>query len=341
MNEADLDDVIAEDIGERLPPGRLVTFGEGCIVLHASDRGRFESAPNADITVGGAELNTGAAYACLDLETEWVSVVANSPFGLRIMRTARSANVGIANVQMSDGRTGLKFVESGSEPRNKRVVVDAGNSVFAQHRGGGYAWDQILDGAGAFYFSDAALGVSAAVRQDVIDAMTTANNRGLIVACSLNYRPDVWSEAEARRAYSGVVRHTDVLFTDRSTLETFFGIDGSYDASMRLAIEKLGVAAIAMTRERTRANGRITLEGMAMGKNGLMTSSAEHTVEVVDSAGAKDAFAAGFLAGYLDDPGAISRAVSLGAAMSALVQTMPGEMLIAARDEIEELASAS
>ena len=52
-------------------------------------------------------------------------------------------------------------------------------------------------------------------------------------------------------------------------------------------------------------------------------------VEVIDRLGGGDAFAAGFLAGYLENPAGLSRAVNLGAAASALKHTMPGDFLTA------------
>lgn len=335
----DIDDIISEATGAQRQSGRLVTFGESYILLSSDGRDRLERANTARIAVGGPELNVAAAYACLNLETSWVSTVADSAFGRRKLRAARAANVDTSFVTTGEGRSGLKFVDAGVEPRERATIIDTANSAFSRHRSGMYDWDAILDGADALYISGSTLGVSAAVRQDAIDAMTIANAHGLFVAFELNFNPANWTEAEARRTFSGVVRHTDVLFTSRACLETFFGIEGSYDATLRMAIEKLGVAAVAMRRERSRGNGRIALEGMAMGKNGSMSISHSHTVEVVDSGGAMDAFAAGFMAAYLYDPSAITRATELGAAMSALVQTTHGEMLIASREEIEAVAA--
>ena len=340
MNEPEINEIIAEAVGGSSGPGRLVAFGEAYIVLESGSRDRFEHANSASISVGGPELNTAAAYACLDYQADWVSTVADSPFGRRSLRAAREANVGTHYVQLAEGRTGIKFVERGVDPRNSTVVLDTERSAFAGKPSGRYDWESILAGASAFSFSGSALAVSPAARQDAIAAMTTASDMGLIVAFDLGDPPDHWSEAEARNTISGIVRHTDVLFATRQNLELYFGIEGAYDVVMRSAIEKLGVAAVAMVRERSRGNGRITLEGLAMGKNGSMAMSTSHIVDVVDAGGSSDAFAAGFLAGYLTDPAAITRAISLGAAMGALVQTMPGELLIATRDEIEVLANA-
>ncbi|MCO5214850.1 MAG: sugar kinase [Thermomicrobiales bacterium] len=341
MHEQSVDDIIAEAIEGDYGSGRLVTFGESYVVLESGGRDRLEYANIAHISVGGPELNTAAAYASLDYEAEWVSTIADSAFGRRVLRATRAANVGTTNLVIAQGRTGLKFVDPGVEPRQQQVEVDTAYSVFARRSSGRYDWGSILEGAAALYVSGETLGVSPSVRQDGVDAMTLANRRGVIVAFGLDYRPDNWSEADARRVFSGIVRHTDVLFTNRESLARFFGIEGAYDVVMRAAIERLGVAAIAMMRQRSRGNGRVSIEGMAMGKNGVMVISPSHTVEVVDAGGAMDAFVAGFLAGYLENPAAISRAVSLGTAMAALAQTTHGEMLIATREEILDLAGDS
>lgn len=334
-----VDDIIAEAIGGDGDAGELVTFGEAYLLLEADGSDRIERANKARISIGGPELNVAAAYACLDLQSSWVSTVSDSAFGRRVLRSARSANVDTRFVTVQPGRTGLKFVEPAVEPRQKSILLDTADSAFARNRSGQYDWDAILDGATALYISGDTLGVSPSVRQDAIDAMTVANAHGLIVAFELDYKPGSWTEADARRTFSGVVRHTDVLFANRDCLETFFGIDGSYDAVLRTTIEKLGVAAVGMLRHRPRGNGRITLEGLGMGRSGILSISPSHAVDVVDSGGATDAFVAGFLATYIRDPNAIAAATATGAAMSALVQSMHGELLIATRDEIESIAA--
>ncbi len=333
----EVEEIIADAIGGGRQPGRLVTFGEAYVVLGSDGRDRLERANTASIAVGGPELNCAAAYACLGLESTWVSTVSDSPFGRRKLRAARAANIDTRFVAIGEGRTGLKFVDAGVEPRERSTIIDTAHSAFSRRRSGMYDWDAIFDGASALYVSGSTLGVSASVRQDAIDAMSIANHHGLIVAFEMDYLPGRWTQAEARRTVSGVVRHTDVLFSTRAALETFFGIEGSYDTTLRMAIERLGVAAVAMRRERNRGYGRIALEGLAMGKNGVMSISRGHTVELVNQGGAEHAFAAGFLAGYLRDPGAIGYSTELAATMSALVQTTNGEMLIASRSEIEAL----
>lgn len=104
---------------------------------------------------------------------------------------------------------------------------------------------------------------------------------------------------------------------------------------MQGAIRKLGVAAVTVTRKKVKGSRRLKLSGMAMGKNGVLASSETRTIEVLDRLGGGDAYAAGFLAAYIEDPGALTRAVSLGVAASALKHTMRGDFLCATREEVE------
>ncbi|HEU5434629.1 MAG TPA: PfkB family carbohydrate kinase, partial [Thermomicrobiales bacterium] len=74
---------------------------------------------------------------------------------------------------------------------------------------------------------------------------------------------------------------------------------------------------------------------VAMGPDGVLIEGPWRDVEVVDRLGGGDAFAGGFLAGYVTDPDDLARALALGAAAQALKHTMPGDFLCATKAEIE------
>jgi 2-dehydro-3-deoxygluconokinase len=337
----DVDAAIAEAIGSsRMSPKRVVTFGEASLRLATSDNERLERATTLSLSVSGPELNMAVATASLGVEVSWVSVLPGSPLGRRILRDAKANGVDVQHVPMlesGDGRAGLQFVEPGPEPRPTSVHYDVAGSPVSRLRAGTFDWASILDGASAFYVSGNTLGISAGARSEAMEAVRTARQLGVLVAFDLAYRPDSWSEGQARQAFVRIIHDVDVLFASRGSLRTFFGFEGSYESVLHQAIEKLGVAAVTVNRRRFKGSRRLTLESMAMGKSELLASSDRRDIEVVDSFGASDAYAAGFLDGYLENPLGLSRAVSLGAAAAALKCTMPGEFLCASRDEIEAL----
>jgi len=126
-----------------------------------------------------------------------------------------------------------------------------------------------------------------------------------------------------------------VLFAGRGHLRTFFGLDGDHEAVLRLARERLGVAVAVLSRKKAKGSRAIRVSGLALGPAGEVAVSPWRDVEIVDRLGGGDAFAGGFLAGYVADPADLGRALALGGASQALKHTMPGDFLCSTLAEIE------
>lgn len=318
--------------------GKVVTFGEAMIRLTPPAYQRLDLATSLDVTVGGAELNTAVGLACLGVASSWVTALPETAPGRMIARAARAAGVGTADIHWvgeDEGRAGIYFLEEGTDPRPSSVSYDRKGTAMSRVRPGTFDWHRIFTGASAFHVSGITLAVSDGARAEAMEAVRAANAASVPVAFDLNYRSKLWSEASARDAFRAIVPEVDILFASRGGLRTFFGIEGSYEDVMRTAIDRLGVAAIALTRKRTKGSRRLKAQSMALGKSGLLATTDWRDIEVVDRLGGGDAFAAGFLAGYLENPEALTRAVALGSAANAIKHTMPGDFLTATRAEIE------
>lgn len=326
--------------GERAGHRPVVAFGEGVVHLIPPHHERFERATSLSVSVGGPELNTAAGLVALGIPACWVSALPASPSGRLVTRATAASGVDVSHVAWIRGgkaRTGLAFVEDAPDPRPSQIHYDVGGTAMSAVRPGTFDWRTILGDASVLHVSGATLGLSAGVCAEALEAVRIANQQGVLVSFDLAYRPDLWSEADARQAFVKIIHEVDVLFATRGGLRTFYGIEGSYESVLRQAVEKLGVAAATVSRRRAKGSQRISLESMAIGKGGTLAVSATHEIEVVDRHGVSDAFAAGFLAGYLENPLGLTRAVSLGAAASSLAYTTPGPFLCATRDEVETL----
>ncbi|HWV23049.1 MAG TPA: sugar kinase [Thermomicrobiales bacterium] len=317
---------------------RVVTFGEAMLRLTPPGYERLERATSLEVTAGGAELNTAVALRCLGFDATWVSVLPDTGAGRLIDRLARSHGVDTSTIRWvseDEGRTGLYFLEEGLDPRPSAVTYDRKDSAIARMAVGAFDWPALLAETAVFHVSGITLALSPAVRAETMEAVRVANQLGVTVSFDLNYRSKLWSEAEAREAFVEIIPRVDVLFASREALRTFYGIEGPSEEVLRNAIRKLGVAAVTITRKRAKGSRRLKLVAMAMGKNGVLSSSEPRDIEVLDRLGGGDAYAAGFLAAYIENPGALTRAVSLGVAASALKHTMRGDFLCATRAEIE------
>ena len=324
--------------------GRVAGFGEAMVRLTPPGHERLERTLSLDLTIGGAELNTLVTVACLGVPAAWVSRLPEVPLGRMIARGARAAGVDVAGVQWvpeADGRTGLYFLEEGTDPRPSAVHYDRANSAFARMAAGSFDWPALLDGAAALHVSGITPALGEGCRAETFAAVRAANAAGVPVAFDLNYRSKLWSESEARACFVELVPLVDVLFASRKLLQTFFGIEGDHETVLRAARERLGVAVVTLSRKRGRVSRSLKLSTVAMGPPGEVVAGPWRDVEVVDRLGGGDAFAGGFLAAYTADPDDLPRAVALGAAAQALKHTVPGDFLAATRDEIEAATEAA
>lgn len=324
--------------GNELSARRIVTFGEAMIRLTPPGNERIERTRSFNLSPGGAELNTAVTLACLGYDAQWVGVLPDTGPGRFILRQAREHGVDTSHVVMAPeatGRTGLYFLEEGTDPRPSAVTYDRAGSAMSHMQPGTFDWDAIMAGAAAFHISGITPAVSETCRAESMVAIRAANAANVPVFFDLNYRSKLWTEDEARACFVEIAPLVDVMFASRGGLQTFFGIEGDHETVLRTAIERLGLAGIVLTRKRAKASRRLKLRALALGRSGEIVETDWKSIEVVDRLGGGDAFAGGFIAGYLEDPGHLTRAAHLGLAASALKHTVPGDFLAASRAEIE------
>ena len=324
--------------------GWVVTFGEAMVRLTPPGNERLERAISLDLTVGGAELNSAATLACLDVPATWVSRLPDVPFGRAIAKGARAAGVDLSHLQWapeSAGRAGVYFLEEASDPRPSAVYYDRAGSAFANLAPGSFDWPRILSRARALHISGITPALGPGPRAEALAAIRAANAAGVPVAFDLNYRSKLWSESDARACFVEIVSLVDILFASRGTMRTFFGIDGDHVEILEAAHTRLGLAVTILSRKRGKVSRSVRLGSVAMGPDEKVVEGPWREVEVVDRLGGGDAFAGGFLAGYVADHDDLPRALALGAAAQALKHTMPGDFLCATKDEIEAAIESS
>ena len=326
---------MAEEATKRL---RVVSFGEGMIRLTPPHHERLERTISLDLSPGGAELNSAVTLACLGIEAEWVSRLPDNGAGRYLARQSRAHGVDLSHVRWvneDEGRMGLYFLEEATDPRPSSVLYDRQHSAFARLKPGEFDWPTILKGASAFHVSGITPAVSEAARAETMTAVQAANHAGVPVFFDLNYRSKLWTEMEAKHCFMEIVPQVDVLFASRGGLKTFFDIEGDEESILALARQKLGIRVCAITRKRGKKSRSLKLAALALGPSGQLYRTDWTSIEVVDRLGGGDAFAGGFIAGYIADPDDLQRAIDLGLAASALKHTMPGDFLAATKAEIE------
>jgi 2-dehydro-3-deoxygluconokinase len=309
-------------------PLDVVGLGEVMLRLASRAPTRLEQARELDLSFGGAEANVVGALARLGFRTAWISALPQNVWGERLARelTGHGVDVG-AVVWRPEGRIGTYFLEYGVAPRPSRVIYDRKDSAFATLTEDEVDWG-LVRRSRVFHVTGITPALGARARRLVERGLEEAAAAGARCSLDVNYRAALWSPAEAAKCLEAMLPRLGLLFVGIEDARRVFGLDG----------DPLGVA------ERLRERAPQAIVALTLGDQGsLVLTDRPHrptrlyTLDVVaDRVGAGDAFAAGFLSGFLAD-GDVQRAQDRGTALAALKCTMWGDIAVVRRGEVEEL----
>lgn len=287
---------------------------------------RFEFASQLDFKVGGSESNVAVALTRLGLQSGWISKLTTNFLGRKIEAELRRWNVNLdALIWTPNHRVGTYYAEFGSDPRPTNILYDRQNSAFAHIQLSEINWDYLLS-CKLFHTS----GISVALSEDsakVVQAcLKFIKKEQKLTSFDLNYRSKLWSPTVAAEKLSkDILPHVDILIGSESDVDLLFNIKGEVQQKASDLLTRFNLKLIVLTRG-PNSPCVFTADGTEILGKGYLPN-------LIDRIGAGDAFAAGLLYGYLQ--GDIQMGLQYAEAMSALKFSIPGDMLIVTREEIE------
>jgi 2-dehydro-3-deoxygluconokinase len=319
----------------------VVTFGEAMIRLAPPGFRRLEQATSLEMTIGGAELNVAAGISRLGLSTTWVSCLPDNALGRATRNRAREIGVDTSHVAWDrNGRMGIYFVEYGASPRPSSVLYDRRGSSISELAGVSFDWPAILAGARLYHTTGITTALSDRSGDEVRTSMRVAHEAGLTVSYDLNFRAKLWTADQARAIQEPLMAQVDVLITTEEDAKKVFGIEGQdYREVARKLADRFGFKVVTITLRGDQSVLRNSWTAIAY-VDGAYVDDRTYDIEIVDRVGGGDAYAAGFLYGYLT--GDVTRGVRYGNAFSALKQSSWGDFNWATLAEVEtQLSGAS
>ena len=305
----------------------VVTFGETMLRLSAPGFSRLEEADTLDVRIGGSESNTAVALARLGLRVAWWSKLPDNPLGRRIENEIRRWGVDTAQVLWDaspNARAGVYYLDFGLPPRGIDVYYDRADSSASKITA--LEVDPaLIAGARLLHLTGITPALSPYCAKAVTRALALAKEYGTLVSFDTNYRSRLWPAETARRELEPLFAGVDLLLCPQGDAETLFGLTGSGSEIAAELRDRYELKAVVVTCGE---------EGAAADTDaGPISVPACPSPHVVDRVGRGDAFNAGVLMGFLRAN--LKLGMEYGAAMAALKQTMPGDLLLSSRAEIE------
>ena len=162
---------------------------------------------------------------------------------------------------------------------------------------------------------------------------------GVAISFDVNYRAALWSEDEARELIKTILPVVDILFVSEETSRRMMQKQGTLDEIMKSYADEYGCKIVATTRREAVSPTRHNFGSRVYYDGQFYEEPHYKNIEVIDRVGSGDAYVAGVLYGILSG-GTIEEAMSYGNALSAIKNTVSGDMSISSIDEVETVIRA-
>ena len=331
---------------------KIVTMGEIMLRLSTPGNERFIQADEFDVCYGGGEANVAVSLANYGHDADFVTKVPANPIGECAVASLRKMNVGTKFIARGGERLGIYFLESGSSMRASNVVYDRAHSSISTATAEDFDFDAIFDGADWFHFTGITPAVSDAAAELTEIACKAAKAKGVKVSCDLNFRKKLWSSEKAQKVMSNLMQYVDVCIGNEEDAEKVLGFKpGNTDVTSG-DLELAGYKSIfeqmvaKFNFEYVVSSLRVSNSASDNGWSACIynrdTKEFYHSREyrihpIVDRVGGGDSFAAGVICGFLDGKN-FKEALEFGVAASALKHTIPGDVNLVTRAEVDALA---
>ncbi len=317
----------------------LLSLGEIMLRLSPPDNERMTRGDTLSKQAGGAELNSATGAAMLGLRCGIISKLPANDLGIYIKNRVRLCGVSddyLVYDDSRDARLGVYYYENGAYPRKPRIVYDRKNTSVNKISVEDYD-DQLFRAARCFHTSGITLALSPQVRETAVKMIKRFKEEGTIISFDVNFRGNLWTGDEARECIESILPYVDIFFCSEDTARLTFLKEGDVKTIMKSFTEDFPISMVASTQRIVHSPKRHTFGSVIYSaKEDRYYEEAPYAdIEVVDRIGSGDAYISGVLYGLLAHDGDCRKALEYGNAVSALKNTIPGDLLSTDLAEIE------
>jgi 2-dehydro-3-deoxygluconokinase len=331
---------------------KVVVFGEIMLRLATPDYLRFSQASSLNATFGGGEANVAVSLANYGIPVEFVSRMPQNDIAKAGLMDLKRYGVGVNNVIFGGSRLGIYFLETGAVSRGSKVIYDRAHSAVSEIKKGMIDWDKVLEGATWFHWTGITPAISQGAADVCLEAIQTANRKGITVSCDLNYRKNLWNYGKtAGDVMPELVAGTDIVLGNEEDAAMVLdihpeGVDvtsghveaAAYESVSRQIMKAFPRCKMVITtlRGSISANHNSWAGVLWDGKK-LYESRQYQITHIVDRVGGGDSFMGGLIYGLLTYVNDHQKALDFAVAASCLKHTIYGDFNLVTVDEVEKL----
>ena len=289
----------------------VITFGEAMVVFIASKEGEFKDVSRYSRGLAGAELNVAVGLTRLGHKVKYVTRLGKDPYGEYILDFIHKEKIDDSGVYMDSNYLTGSYIKSKVKTGDPKVFYFRQNSA-ASHIDICDMKKTYFENAKILHVSGITAALSKSSQEACFWAIEKAQQCKMKVTFDPNIRRNLWkSEEEMRSVLNRIAFRSEIILpgiaegkilTKKERVEDI--ADFYLEKGVQVVVIKLGALGAYYK----------TSDGVGAYVKGFSVS------RVIDTIGAGDAFASGFLSGILENL-SIHDSVVRGNAMGAIIVT--------------------
>ncbi|MCS5489532.1 sugar kinase [Algoriphagus limi] len=317
----------------------VLTLGEVMLRLSPPNHQRFAQATSLDLEFGGSEANVGAALANWGIHVRHVTSFPKNDLGHAAAAHLRKNGINDSLIHFTEGRMGVYFLEHGAASRGSKIIYDRAASSFSRFDGQGIDWKEVLKNTDWVHWS----GISPAISQEAADLvfriLEAANALNIPVSGDLNYRSNLWNYGkQAHEIMPDLMKLTQVMIAGTRDFNQCLNRDfKSINEVKSFAFDTFpNLQTIVRTERQINSASHNDLAAHLYTKDQELSTETISVQPIIDRVGTGDAFAGGLIYGLLMNKSP-KQSLDFALACSVYKHSIPGDVLIASIEEIEEV----
>ena len=319
----------------------MIGLGEVMLRLSPPNTDKISQSHIFEKNAGGSEFNVMSGAAMLGVRTALITKLPENKLGHYIRNMVRYGDVSDDHIVYDtspEARLGVYYYEQGAYPRKASVIYDRARSSITT-----LSIDEIdpdiYGRTAVFHVSGISLALNDQLKQTILEMIRRFKAAGACISFDVNYRANLWDEAEARACLESVFPYVDILFVSEETSRRMLRRTGSLEEIMEGYAKEYGCRVVAATRREVISPRVHNFSSKIYYDGRFYEEPAYKGIEVVDRIGSGDAYLSGTLFGMIryDD---MQRALEIGNAMAAVKNTVSGDMSVSSLQEIQSIIRA-
>lgn len=292
----------------------VITIGETMVLFTPESSGPLRYVNSFQKTIGGAESNVCIALARLGHQTGWISSLGDDEFGLYIRNYIRGEGVDTSTVTFNKSSPTSVFFKEMNIGKDPAIYYYRGNSAASRMTTQDLN-EKYIAQAKFIHLTGITPALSLSCREMIYKVIELAHESKQTITFDPNIRLKLWPKEEAKEVLLDIAHQCHIVMPGIDEGELLTGESSPEQIAISLLKGKTQTVVVKLGEQ---GAYYATREGSAY-------VSGEKISQVIDTAGAGDGFAAGFLSGLIRGWD-YKTAIQLGNRVGAHAITVTGDI---------------